>query len=140
MNSSVESPNDETAPIVFFDGVCGFCNGTVDFLMKRDPDHHLRFAPLQGATAQKLLTEEQRNLDSIVFKESTDVWKKSAAIVRILWKIGGVWSFLGTLLWLVPFPIRDFFYGLIARVRYRIFGKREACRMPSEEERNVMLE
>ncbi|TWT51547.1 hypothetical protein KOR42_35950 [Thalassoglobus neptunius] len=140
MNRQPESSLEESSPIVFFDGVCGFCNGTVDFLMTRDPDHRLRFAPLQGKTAQELLTEDQRNLDSIVLKDSTGVWKKSAAIVRILWHIGGGWKFLGTLLWLIPFPIRDVVYGLIARVRYRIFGKREACRMPTEEERNVILE
>ena len=134
------NPRIEDQAIVFFDGVCALCNHTVDFLISRDQEKRLRFAPLQGQTATQLLTEQERNLDSIVFRDGGRTWKSSSAIVRIFWRIGGIWSLVGSLIWVLPKPIREFAYRTIARLRYRLFGKRETCRMPTETDRNLILE
>ena len=126
--------------IVFFDGVCGLCNRTVDFLIEKDVHQRLRYAPLQGEVAQFRLSDAERSLDSIVFRSNGYVWKRSSAIVRILWKIGGIWSLAGSLLWLIPKPLRDVGYSLVAKYRYRMFGKQETCRMPTEADRELILE
>jgi len=125
---------------VFFDGVCGLCNFSVDFLISRDPDGRLAFAPLQGETARQLLTDADRQqLHSLVLWTQPRAYRKSAAVVRILWQLGGLWSVLGTLLWLVPLPIRNLGYDVVARNRYRLFGKKETCRMPTPAERTRLL-
>ncbi|HUQ68246.1 MAG TPA: DCC1-like thiol-disulfide oxidoreductase family protein [Planctomycetaceae bacterium] len=127
-------------PIVFFDGVCGLCNFWVDFLISRDPDGRLAFAPLQGETARQLLSESDRqSLHSLVLWTQPWAYRKSAAVVRIAWQLGGVWSVLGTMLWLVPLPIRNLGYDVVARNRYRLFGKKETCRMPTPAERTRLL-
>ncbi|MBL8820224.1 MAG: DUF393 domain-containing protein [Planctomyces sp.] len=128
-------------PIVFFDGVCGFCNHTVNFLLKRDKHRRLRFAPLQGETASQCVPAEIRsNLSSLVLHRDGKVYLRSAAVVRILFIIGGVWSILGALLWIIPLPLRDLGYKLFARYRYTLFGKHDACRLPTPEERTVFLD
>ncbi len=128
-------------PILFFDGVCGMCNAFVDFIMKRDPHGHFRFAALQGETAQKLVTAEDRDLlKSVVLLHEGKLFRKSSAVVRVLWEMGSIWSVLGTLLWLIPKPLRDFGYRFIAKIRYRIFGKKAACRLPTPEERSRFLD
>jgi len=127
-------------PIVFFDGVCGLCNFWVDFLIARDPDGRLAFAPLQGETARQLLTDADRQqLHSLVLWTQQKAYRKSAAVVRILWHLGGFWNVLGTLLWLVPLPIRNLGYDVVAKNRYRLFGKKETCRMPTPAERTRLL-
>ncbi len=126
-------------PIVFFDGVCGLCNWSVDFILERDRDAVLKFAPLQGETAERLLAPAERDLNSIVFRDGQSTYRHSSAVVRILWKLPQPWSVLGTLLWLIPKPIRDLGYFLTSRLRYRLFGKRDVCRMPKEGEAERML-
>lgn len=126
-------------PIVFFDGVCGLCNWSVDFLLERDRKAVLQFAPLQGETAERLLAPAERDLNSIVFRDGPQTWRHSSAVVRILWKLPQPWSALGTFLWLVPKPIRDFGYYATSRLRYRLFGKHEVCRMPKEGDAERML-
>lgn len=126
--------------IVFFDGVCGFCNASINWLLLRDPAGKLAFAPLQGVTAGELLpTQDREQLHSLVFWTPDGLYRKTNAVVRILWLLGGIWSFLGTMLWLIPRPIRDLGYNLVARNRYRIAGKKETCRIPSPEERSRFL-
>lgn len=127
-------------PIVFFDGVCGFCNAWVDFLITRDPDGQLAFAPLQGETARQLLSEADRErLHSLVLWTPQRAYRKTAAVVRILWRLGGVWRVLAGLLWLIPLPLRNLGYDVVARNRYRLFGKKETCRMPTPDERTRFL-
>lgn len=128
------------ARIVFFDGVCGFCNASINFLLKRDTHRRLLFAPLQGETArERLSAADIENLNSMVFCTPTGCYRKTAAVVRIGWTLGGVWSVLATLLWLIPRPLRDVGYNFIARNRYRIFGKKETCRLPTPDERARFL-
>lgn len=131
----------ETSPIVFFDGVCGFCNHTVDFLLRHDHRGALRYASLQGETAAALLPESMRaELKTLVLWTGGDRrYVRSAAAVRILWRLGGLWKVAAALLWLIPLPIRDLGYRLVARVRYRLFGQRETCRLPTREEAGRLL-
>lgn len=127
-------------PILFFDGVCGLCNASVDFVMKRDTKDVFRYAPLQGETAAAHLSANDReDLNSVVLKTSEGLSRHSSAIVRILWKLPGIWPVLGTLLWLIPRPIRNFGYRLVAKNRYRFFGKKETCRLPTAEEIGRLL-
>jgi predicted DCC family thiol-disulfide oxidoreductase YuxK len=91
--------------VVFFDGVCGLCNTTIDFILQRDHAHQFRFAPLQGETArQELPSDELQRLDTLVLKNSSGTYRRSAAVVRIAWGLPGMWSLLGWVLWLVPLP------------------------------------
>lgn len=127
--------------IVFFDGVCGLCNHTVNFLMARDRRGILRFAPLQGVTAQKVVPSAVREqLNTFVFANSGQLYYRSSALVHIMCQLGGIWSLLGALLWLIPWPIRDVGYRVVSALRYRLFGRHESCRIPTPEERARFLE
>ena len=131
-----ERQDDAVRSILFFDGVCGLCNRAVDFVMVRDTSGTIQFAPLQGDTAKLLLSAADReNLDSMIFWVAGRPYRKSSAAVRILWRLNPAWQVLGTLLWLIPVPLRNLGYQLVARNRYRFFGKKETCRMPTPEER-----
>jgi len=140
MTSEPEASSTEEHPIVFFDGVCGLCNSTVDFLIARDARGVLRFSPLQGETAARVLPAEIRDrLDTLVLARDGNTFIRTAAVSRILMMLGGFWAFVGGLLWLIPWPIRDLGYRCVSAVRYRFFGKHETCRMPTPEERARFL-
>ncbi|TWT63852.1 thiol-disulfide oxidoreductase DCC family protein [Rubinisphaera italica] len=139
--NDVKTNSSAEHPVLFFDGVCGMCNAFVDFIMKRDPHGHFRFAALQGETARQLVTGDDREqLKSVVLLLDGQLFRKSSAVVRVLWEMGSFWSLLGSLLWLIPRPLRDFCYRFVAKIRYRIFGKKEACRLPTPEERSRFLD
>lgn len=130
----------EAEHIVFFDGVCGFCNAWVDFWITRDPHGRLKFAPLQGETARtRLNPADVANLNSLVYCTPRGCFRKTSAVVRIGWTLGGLWAVLATVLWCIPRPLRDWGYAMIARNRYRFFGKKETCRMPTPAERSRFL-
>ncbi len=127
--------------IVFFDGVCGLCNHSVNWLLARDPEHRLRFAPLQGITAAMMVSPELRErLDTLVFVRDRQTYVRTAAVTRILISLGGRWRLVGGLMWAIPFPIRDLGYRLVSRLRYRLFGKHDSCRLPTPAERAVFLD
>ncbi|HET6326854.1 MAG TPA: DCC1-like thiol-disulfide oxidoreductase family protein [Planctomycetaceae bacterium] len=127
-------------PVLFFDGVCGICNYFIDFVISRDRAAVFRFAPLQGETARERLPEtDLRELNTMVLWEEQGIFRKSTAATRILIRLGGFWLLLGTVLRLVPRPLRDAGYSVVARHRYRIFGKKETCRMPTPSERARFL-
>jgi predicted DCC family thiol-disulfide oxidoreductase YuxK len=126
--------------IVFFDGVCNLCNGFVDFIVQRDHAHVLRFASLQGKTARERLGPGAGEKPaSVVFYENGLVTTESSAVIRVLTRLGGAWRVIW-LLKLIPSFVRDPIYRFIARNRYRWFGKRETCRLPSPEEKKLFLE
>jgi predicted DCC family thiol-disulfide oxidoreductase YuxK len=127
--------------ILFFDGVCGLCNRFVDFSLKHDPHGRVLFAPLQGKTAGELLSKtDVENLDTVIFYENGNLSRRSTAIVKLLSGVGGFWNVLAWLLWLIPRPLRDFGYRLTAKNRYRFFGQKETCRLPTAEERVRFLD
>lgn len=132
--------------IVFFDGYCGLCSEVVDFLIVRDHARKLRYSPLQGETAKTLLSESEReDLDTMILVrrggdlDSIQKLKKSDAALASLQDMGGFYGALASASLIVPRFLRDAVYALIAKNRYRIFGKRETCRLPSPEERALFL-
>ncbi|GAB3668289.1 thiol-disulfide oxidoreductase DCC family protein [Halopiger thermotolerans] len=130
------------APIVLFDGVCNLCNGFVQFLVPRDTDERFYFASLQSDVATELLAEHDLptdDLESIVLIEGDDCYVKSAAVLRIAQLLGGVYALLGPFRHL-PRPIRDLAYDLVAANRYRLFGKKDQCMMPTGDVRSRFLE
>lgn len=122
--------------IVLFDGVCNLCNRLVNFVIKRDKKGKFRFAALQSDSGQDLLMKmglSTHDFDTFVLLRSDDkVLVKSKAGLTVLKELGGGWSLLYALI-IVPTPIRDFVYNRIAKTRYRVFGKRDACMIPTPE-------
>ena len=126
--------------IVFFDGVCNFCNGTINWLMARNTRQNLLFSSLQGSTAKRLLPHEMLvDLSSIVYHRRGRIYTKSTAVLFICkdmaWYGGLVLPFL-----LVPRIVRDGVYNWVAQNRYKWFGKSDACRVPTAVERTRFLD
>lgn len=118
--------------LILFDGVCNFCNYWVRFALKRDKKQKLSFGTLQGNTAKKVLPLygiNEKELASVVFIEKGKVWQNSSAVLRICKHLSGAWKMFYVLM-IIPTPIRDFVYRIIAQNRYRWFGKRESCMLP----------
>ncbi len=123
--------------LVFFDGVCGLCNGFVDFLVRHDRARRLRYAPLQGSTAA-YFEQLPRDLDSVVVVDGHRVRVKSDAALTVLARLGGVWR-LAAVVRVIPRVARDALYDLIARNRYGWFGQRGTCRVPAPHEARWFL-
>ncbi len=123
--------------IIIFDGVCGFCNKSIDILMRLDEEKIFKYTSLQGEYAKKLDIPE--GTQSIVFYENKRLYYKSTAILKILRSLGGVWVFTNVF-YLIPRFMRDFIYDMIAKYRYHIFGKTESCRMPKEGEKERFID
>jgi len=123
-------------PIVLFDGVCNFCNSSVQFIIKRDKVHQLRFGSLQSASGMQLKKQYAipDDLDSVILIENGKYYAKSSAALHIAgWKLLKIG-------YLFPGFIRDFFYDMIAKNRYKWFGKKETCMLPSKAQRALFLE
>jgi len=119
--------------VILFDGVCNFCSFWVNFAIKRDRKKKLKFAPLQGEAANKLL------LSSVVFIDKEKAYTQSSAAIRICKHLDGGWKLLYGLI-IIPKFIRDFIYNIIARNRYKWFGKKESCMVPTQELRERFLD
>ena len=122
-------------PVMLFDGVCNLCSGWVHFAIVRDPAANLRFAPIQSAHGQEFL--RRRGLPTDEFEtfylvDDGRVLEKSAGFLRMVGYLRWPWPLLRAL-WIVPRPLRDWFYDRIARNRYRLFGRRETCLVPTPE-------
>lgn len=132
-------------PIVFYDGVCGFCNRLVQTIIAHDRSNIFRFAPLQSSLGQALIRRHPHlsGIDSVVLLEMEDgieiVSIKSDAAIRIAAKLGGIWRIF-LLARFIPVSIRNSCYDLFARNRYRLFGKRDSCMIPSKEIRERFLD
>ncbi len=129
-------------PILLFDGVCNLCNGSVQFIIRRDPGARFRFASLQSEVGQRYLDElriDREALDSLILVEGDRWSKESDAVLRIARLLGGPWKALAVFR-LLPRPLRDRLYRLIARNRYRWFGKQESCWLPTPELRGRFLD
>ena len=131
----------ENQAIVLFDGECKFCNGSVNFIIERDPAAYFKFAPNQSEIAQQLFQKysvDKANIDSLVLIENEKVYLYSTGALRISRKLNGLWSaFYGFIV--VPAFIRDFFYKLFAKYRIKLFGTQDACMMPTPEIRERFL-
>jgi predicted DCC family thiol-disulfide oxidoreductase YuxK len=129
----------KTSAVLYFDGVCGLCNAWVDFVIHHDKKNFFKFSPLQSDYAKRNLPQNlTTNLNTLVVQTNETVYLKSDAVIYILATIGGVF-YSAQILKLIPRFIRDVVYDLIAKVRYIIFGKREACRIPSAQEMSLFL-
>ncbi|WP_126662680.1 thiol-disulfide oxidoreductase DCC family protein [Haloterrigena salifodinae] len=129
-------------PIVLFDGVCNLCHGFVQFLVPRDTEGQFHFASLQSDVGQRLLAEHglaDHDLDSVVLLEGDDTYVKSDAVIRIGQRLGGVYRLLGPCRFF-PRRLRDWAYDLVARHRYRLFGQKEQCMLPTGNVRDRFLE
>ena len=126
--------------IIFFDGHCNLCNFFVDFTMKRDVEMKFQFASLQGQTARRMLPPEViERMRSVVLWTQGQHFEQSDAALMVLQQLGGLWGAFRAA-WVIPRPIRDWTYGLIARYRYALFGKRDTCRLPTPKERARFLD
>ncbi|MEK2690519.1 thiol-disulfide oxidoreductase DCC family protein [Bdellovibrio sp. GT3] len=135
----MENVDAKMRNVVFFDGVCHLCNGFVDAVISRDPNHYFLFAPLQGTTAESLLPAQDReSLDTVVYYESGRIYHRSAAVLKILSGLGGVYN-VSRLGWIIPGFIRDSLYKMVAKNRYTWFGHRDFCRLPTAQERSYLL-
>ena len=127
-------------PIVLFDGDCHFCDQSVQFIIKRDPKVIFKFASLQSEVGQHIQSNYHtpKNIDSLLLIVQNKVYDKSSAALHICKYLTGLWKLLYILV-LIPKPIRDTVYDFIAKNRYRWFGKKSECRIPTPEERNRFL-
>jgi predicted DCC family thiol-disulfide oxidoreductase YuxK len=123
--------------IILFDGVCNFCDSSVQFIIKRDPESYFTFASMQGNKGQEILSQHHLTgyLGSLVLIENGKLYLKSTAALRICKNLKGLWK-LCYLFIAVPAPLRSFIYNYIANHRYKWFGKKESCTLPSPEIRN----
>ena len=126
--------------VVYYDGLCGLCDRFVRFTLTRDRAHRYQFAPLQGDTARTRLPHlPNPEASSTVILEEEDTFRvRSDAALAVLTGLGGVWR-LAALLRIIPRPLRDTVYDLIAKHRHRWFDRREECRVPGPEERERFL-
>ena len=134
-----ENPRKGEKKVVLFDGVCGMCNRSVNLLMSIDARNLLLFSPLQGEFAAREAKEDAKDLQTIIFFDNGKIYKRSTAVVRILTQLGGVWS-IARIFLLFPSILRDTVYRWIANNRYKWFGKSDACRLPTKEEREKFLD
>lgn len=134
--------NEQKNAIVLFDGVCNFCNSSVNFFIERDSKKYFKFAPLQSEIADELSLKygiDRENVDSIILVEDDKAYTYSTAALKITKNLDGIWS-LGYVFIIVPKFIRDLFYKLIAKNRYKIFGKKDVCMIPTPELKERFLD
>lgn len=128
--------------IILFDGVCNFCNYWVNFILKRDYKNQFKFAAFQTIKGKELL--EKFNLpadkfDSFILISNDKIFKKSKAAFEIVKSLDGGWLRIFLAFKLLPISFNDFIYDLIANNRYKLFGKKDICRVPTSNEKSKFL-
>lgn len=130
---------ENSQTIIFFDGLCHLCNYFVDLLIRKDSLRQLRFAPLQGSTAEKYLSLQDRtDLVSVILLHQGKLYYQSEAVILALLQLQGLFQ-LAKIFNLLPKPVLDFFYLKIAKYRKALFGARLTCRIPTPQEREFLL-
>ena len=139
--------------VVLFDGVCNFCDASVNFIIDHDKAGYFRFAPLQSEEGRRLANEygfesetakeedaasDLTPIDSIILVENGKAYVHSTGALRVLRRLGWPWSWMYIFM-IVPRPIRDWGYRLFARYRYRLFGRKDQCMIPTPEVRARFL-
>jgi len=127
--------------IILFDGVCHLCDGFVQFVMNQDKAGAFRFAPLQSEAGRSLLQHfglDENALDTVILIENGKYYTRSTAPLRIAKRIGGLWALTYVFI-IIPKFLRDAGYNLIAKNRYRLFGKKDQCMIPTPEVRARFL-
>ena len=121
--------------IILFDGVCNLCNGAVQFIIKRDPEGYFKFASLQSGKAADILLRfnlDPTGMESIILVEKGRIYHKSNAVLLISKKLSGLWP-LFSLFIIIPVSLRDLIYDWIAKNRYKWFGRKNECMVPTIE-------
>lgn len=128
------------ANIILFDGVCNLCNSSVQFIIKWDPNGYFSFAPLQEEAGKKLLATHhiKTNMDSLILISNNTFYQKSSAALEICRHLQGGWKLLYAFK-LIPRFIRDPLYTYIAKNRYKWFGKKTSCMIPTAENKKRFL-
>lgn len=127
--------------VILFDGVCVFCNGAVKQIAARDSADYFRYAALQsewGEFLKQKYAGKQQDTDSVVLVEQGNYYTQSTAAIHVMKSLDGLF-FLSVFLFLIPRPLRDVAYMLFAKMRYRLFGKKDACEIPTGAMRNKFL-
>ena len=140
MNEQLTYTTDH--PVLLFDGVCNFCNGSVLFVIRRDERGLFHFASLQSTVGQRLLDRysvSAEPVSTLVLVEAGRAYVKSTAVLRVALRLGLGWRILGRLGLLVPRFLRDALYSVLVRYRYRWFGKSDQCMVPTPELRERFL-
>ncbi len=140
MMPSTKSVSQKTQ-LILFDGVCNFCNSSINFIIDHDLEKNFKFAPLQSELGQSVLKQFNKNtkdFDSVILLKNNQLYQKSEAAIEITKHLSGAWKYLAVF-GILPAFLLDFFYDIIAKNRYRIFGKTETCRMPTPELRERFL-
>lgn len=130
------TPGFDDRPVLLFDGVCNLCNNSVNFILDRDKKERFFFASLQSDYADHMLSEfgeDAQKLDSVVLIYQGKIYRKSRAVLRAAKLIGRGWQLLYFIFIIIPPFIANPVYDFIARNRYRWFGKRDSCRMPTPD-------
>ncbi|MCK6259153.1 thiol-disulfide oxidoreductase DCC family protein [Fictibacillus sp. KIGAM418] len=128
--------------ILLFDGVCNFCNGIVNFLIRQDKKGRISFGSLQSDAGQELLREfllPVHDFESLVYIKNGRIYQRSTAALEIARDLGGLWS-VAYILVVIPKPLRDGLYSWIAKNRYRWFGKKDHCMIPTPDIRKRFID
>lgn len=128
-------------PVILFDGVCNLCNSSINFVIDRDKQHRFKFASLQSQLGEEVARSFKGNtsLDSIILYQEGKILHKSDAVLEVARHLGALWPLLYVFK-ILPVGFRDWVYGIIAKNRYRWFGKSESCRIPTPELRDRFLD
>ena len=126
--------------VVLFDGVCNFCNGAVNFIIRHDDEKQFKFAPLQSEIGRQMQTKYGigEDVDTIILVEDGRAFTLSTAGLRVARGLGGLWSLAYAFI-IIPAFIRDFCYRLFAKNRYRLFGRKDSCMLPTPDVRERFL-
>jgi len=127
--------SSEKKSIILFDGMCNFCNASVNKIIKYDKKNVFKFAAIQSDAGKKLLTElsiDILKIDSILLIENNTLFTKSTAVLKIAKQLSGLYKLCYAFI-IIPTFMRDVVYDLIARNRYKWFGKKESCMIPTKE-------
>ena len=126
---------DKKQPVILFDGVCNLCSGAVQFIIKHDKKNQFQFASLQSGFGQKILSENNlstTDLSSFILLEDGRIYTKSSGALRVVKKLNAAWPLLYGFIIVPPF-IRNAIYNWVAGNRYKWFGKKEACWLPTPD-------
>ena len=131
--------SQEITRVICFDGICILCNVFVDLLMRFDKKKIFRYTSLQGQWAKEHLSEQCiQQAASITFYRDGNLYTHSTAVLMIFFDLGGFYR-LSAIFFLIPKLIRDFIYTQVAKNRYRLFGKKDFCRIPKEHEKELFI-
>jgi len=121
--------------IIIFDGVCNFCNSSVNFIIKRDPTSKFFFTPIQSNKAQALMKKYQQdsnNCNTLILIKNEKCFLRSEAVLEIVKDLSGYWYLFGVFQ-IIPLSIRNYCYNFVSKNRYRFFGKKDSCMIPTTE-------